>query len=322
MEKTSMLREAIEVTTPIQPTRVVAVDDEVINLEIIEKHVKKAGYDVRSFEDPLEAWNYMQLNQDAFDIVVLDKMMPRLDGFEILKRLKAVDALKHRPVIMQTAAISKEDAVAAIEAGAYYYITKPYDAEVLISVVNAAARDYAQEKKLMAELGNASSARRLVKGMQYAFKTLRDARAVAAHIAGYTPEPSRTVVGVMALLVNAVEHGNLGIGYEKKMELLANHQYEAELQRRAESPVMKERDVNVSFVRTADSVVVTIKDEGEGFDWKHYMDFEPRRMTDPNGRGIAMANIIEPGGLKYIGKGNELQYTIRLNKNQNVDEAF
>ncbi len=142
------------------------------------------------------------------------------------------------------------------------------------------------------------------------------ARSIQQRFAPLLPpaHPTLKVVGILALLFNAVEHGNLEIGYERKAELLAARKFEEEIKQRLNAPLYANKKVKVSFTRDPKQLTIRLQDGGNGFNWREYINFEPRRMTDPNGRGIAMANVMEPGGLKYIGNGNELEYTLKLSR--------
>lgn len=295
-----------------RPVRVLSVDDEELNLEILDRHLTRAGYQNHGAENGKIAWEYLQEHGDDIDIILLDKMMPEMDGFEVLKRIKADPKLKNKPVIMQTAAIDKEDAIMGIELGAYYYVTKPYAAEMLISIVNSAAKDYRQQSEYVNEVDQLESAKSLVTGGQYSVKTIEDARAVAAHVAAMHPEPAKVIVGIMGLLLNAVEHGNYGLGYDGKADALAEKNYEQTIRDLAASASNAEKTVDVSFEKDSKNLTINIKDCGQGFDWKQFINFEPSRMTDPNGRGIALANIVSPNGLTYQEPGNVCTYVVPL----------
>ncbi len=121
-------------------------------------------------------------------------------------------------------------------------------------------------------------------------------------------------MGLAGLFVNAVEHGNLNIGYQKKMELLNEGKYDQEIAKRFAIPEIKERFVYVKVTRENNQLFIYIKDQGNGFDPRPYLDFDPSRITDPNGRGIAMANIMENCKVEYLGKGNEVLCTVQLGK--------
>ncbi|MGL4604035.1 MAG: response regulator, partial [Iodobacter sp.] len=81
--------------------RVLIVDDEPFNLEILSEHLTDAGYEVVVAEDGEIAWGILSKDRD-FDTVLLDRMMPRMDGMALLARLRQQPEFEHLPVIMQT----------------------------------------------------------------------------------------------------------------------------------------------------------------------------------------------------------------------------
>ncbi len=294
--------------------KVLAVDDEEFNLEILERHLKKAGFESIGIEDGEKAWNYLEQNPESVDIVLLDKMMPKMNGIDLLKKMKKHPTLKEIPVILQTASVGVQEVTEGIQAGAYYYLTKPFAAEMLISIVNAAARDYKQKGELLKKASQNKEILELMKNASFELRTLEEAKGLAVFLANCFPAPSRAVIGLSALLINAVEHGNLEIGYAKKTELHNSGKWEEEIKRRLELPEFKRRKVKVNFERGDLQIKVTIKDEGKGFNWKPYINFEPVRIADPNGRGIAMSNIVKGTKLEYIEPGNQVIYTYQLNQ--------
>lgn len=80
--------------------------------------------------------------------------------------------------------------------------------------------------------------------------------------------------------------------------------YDAEVTRRLAKPEYLNRTVKVSAQRKAAGLLVRIEDEGDGFDWKNFLDFDPERAFDLHGRGIAMANKGSLDRINYIGKGH------------------
>ncbi len=121
-------------------SRILAVDDEEFNLEIMDYNLVRAGYEVVRAEDGIAALQRLEENADI-DLIVLDRMMPKLDGMEFLKRIKADSRFQNIPVVMQTAAAASDQIMQGIKAGVQYYLTKPYEDAVLVSIVNAALQD-------------------------------------------------------------------------------------------------------------------------------------------------------------------------------------
>ncbi|MCU0562093.1 MAG: response regulator transcription factor [Desulfobacterales bacterium] len=123
--------------------RILVVDDEEDILELVRYHLAREGYDVvasASGEDALK-----KAKREAFDLVVLDLMLPGLDGLEVAKALKADAKTKSLPLIMLTAKGEDADVVAGLELGADDYITKPFSPRVLIARVKTVLRRRSRE---------------------------------------------------------------------------------------------------------------------------------------------------------------------------------
>ncbi len=126
---------------------VLVVDDELFNLEIIEEYLDQEGYTLFTAEDGDDAWKQMQAEPDKFDVILLDRMMPSMDGMEVLAKMKAHRKLKSIPVILQTAKASQQNIIEGMNSGAYYYLTKPFDDEMLINAVEHGNLDIKYEEK-------------------------------------------------------------------------------------------------------------------------------------------------------------------------------
>jgi len=287
------------------------VDDEPFNLEIIAEHLDGSGYELVTANDGQEAWDLLQnAGEDEFDALILDRMMPRMDGLTLLKRVKQEARFLQVPVIMQTAAASKEQVMEGIQNGAYYYLTKPFDGEVLATIVRAALADRAGWKDLTRSVQRDTQLFALMAEGRFQFRTLEDARGLAQLLANTCPEPAGVSLGLLELLVNAVEHGNLGITTKEKSRLLHQGLWEKDVDRRLDLPENAGKWAEVSFRRDADAVKFTIRDQGEGFDWAEFQEFDPARAFEPNGRGIALARQLCFPDLEYLGNGSELRFSV------------
>lgn len=102
------------------------VDDFPTMRRIVRGLLKELGYkNVEEAEDGVVALSMLRLNA-PFDIVITDVNMPNMNGFELLKAIKADGSLKHLPVLMVTAEVRKEDIVLAAQSGAAGYLIKPF----------------------------------------------------------------------------------------------------------------------------------------------------------------------------------------------------
>jgi DNA-binding response OmpR family regulator len=110
---------------------VLVCDDDALLLDLLEYKLKTRGYNVTRALDGEQAM--AKLDEARPDIVVLDAMMPTLDGFEVLRRIKENPRLSSLPVLMLTARKQERDIVAALELGASDYLVKPFNPEELLA---------------------------------------------------------------------------------------------------------------------------------------------------------------------------------------------
>jgi class 3 adenylate cyclase/CheY-like chemotaxis protein len=144
------------------PPRILAVDDIPTNLEILRVRLEAQGYEVVTAADGEEA--LAKARDLEPDLVLLDIMMPKLDGISVLKQLKQSAALRFVPVIMVTAKADVADIVNGLESGGDDYLTKPFEHAALIARVRSLLRikelhDTVQEqaKKLQEQTDQLSS---------------------------------------------------------------------------------------------------------------------------------------------------------------------
>lgn len=117
-------------------TKILVVDDEHSIVELLKYNLENSGYEVKEAYDGEEALN--MVSQERFDLIILDLMLPKIDGIEVCKRLK--EEYFHIPIIMLTAKSSEADKVLGLNIGADDYITKPFSVKELIARVNALLR--------------------------------------------------------------------------------------------------------------------------------------------------------------------------------------
>lgn len=288
------------------------VDDHALDRKLLTHYLEPEGYSVVTAADGMEGWEILSSEPDRFDVVLLDRSMPRMNGLELLIRIKSDERLRTLPTIMQTALTKREEILEGIRAGAYYYLTKPYDVEMLRSVVRTAIEDYRGYRDLQNEMRKGADTLRLMRHAVFSFRTVEQARALGMLLANTCPDPSATVVGLTELLVNAVEHGNLGITYEDKSRLGNSLEWTREVDRRLAMPENAMKHAEVIFTRTDGRINFVIRDQGPGFDWQRYLQVDPQRAFHTHGRGIAIANRLSFSHLEYRGTGNEVVGTIEL----------
>ena len=121
-----------------QPQRILVVDDQQANRKILEIRLEAHGYQVLQAADGEEA--LAMAREHLPDLILLDVMMPKLDGIEVCRRLKGDANLPFMPIILVTAKAGTEDVVQGLEAGADEYLTKPVDQHAMIARVKSVLR--------------------------------------------------------------------------------------------------------------------------------------------------------------------------------------
>ena len=118
--------------------RILVVDDEEDILELVRYNLAREGYHITGALSGEEALK--KARTEAFDLIVLDLMLPGIDGLEVTRKLKANEKTQNIPIVMLTAKGEETDIVTGLELGADDYITKPFSPRVLIARVRAALR--------------------------------------------------------------------------------------------------------------------------------------------------------------------------------------
>lgn len=292
------------------PTQILVVDDQEINLEILQEFLSRdSHFRVITASSGTQALDILRQSRSAYpiDLVLLDWMMPGMDGIAVLKEIKRDPILKDLPVIMQTAKAGQDDLIAGLRAGAFYYLTKPLDERILLTVVRRAIREYQKIRLFETEKQQFEGVAALFQSGIFRVHTVDEARGLSHFLSLLFPDNQRVYSGLVELLLNAVEHGSLGINYQEKSQLLQQDGWDAELERRQSLKENRSKYVTVSLEQDLQRVEVTITDQGQGFDWREYMAFNPSRILDNHGRGISIANNISFDELEYSNGGRTVR---------------
>lgn len=116
------------------------VEDDASIRDIEVYALNSAGFEARGFEDGSSFYAAITGEKDKPQLIVLDVMLPGIDGIELLRRIRANAALKQIPIVMATAKGSEYDKIQGLDLGADYYLTKPFGVMELISCVKAVLR--------------------------------------------------------------------------------------------------------------------------------------------------------------------------------------
>jgi two-component system phosphate regulon response regulator PhoB len=134
----------------VKRKRILLVDDEIDIIDILKFHLEKEGYDIITALNGKEAVE--RAEKFVPDLIVLDLMMPELDGISACRKIKADPITKHIPVIMLTAKSEETDIILGLEFGADDYITKPFSVRVVVAKVRALLRRTATTEQVDEEV--------------------------------------------------------------------------------------------------------------------------------------------------------------------------
>ena len=127
----------------MQKEKILVVDDEEDILELVRHHLNREGYKVRCAESGEQA--LQTATSESVDLIILDLMLPGIDGLEVTRRLKGDPRTQHIPILMLTAKGEESDVVSGLELGADDYVTKPFSPRILIARARASIRRQLKE---------------------------------------------------------------------------------------------------------------------------------------------------------------------------------
>lgn len=292
--------------------RILIVDDLALDRKLLRERLASLGQAIETAVDGEDAWERLCAAPRNYRVIILDRRMPRLDGIALLKRMKEHPQLKHIPVILQTCAGETDEIREGIDEGCYYYLVKPYKTEILLSIVRAALSDHDRWETYQTEVRDGQNALSTLRRAVFEYRTIREAAELSTLLAWAFPEPETQVIGLSEILINAVEHGNLAIGYDEKSKLSAEGELEKEIERRMGLDENRDKTVSVELTRENGEIVITVTDQGKGFDFQRFLTIDPDRAFDTHGRGIAIAKMLAFDRLEYRGRGNQVVAAVNL----------
>src|SRR5437660_7729426 len=138
MSATSTLTQPARLTTAMARPRILIIEDERALTDVLAYNLQREGYDVTIAHDGKEGLRKAQMQTP--DLILLDLMLPGLDGLEVCRELRAGERTRSVPILMLTAKAEETDQVVGFSMGADDYVTKPFGIKVLVQRVKALQR--------------------------------------------------------------------------------------------------------------------------------------------------------------------------------------
>lgn len=282
--------------------KVLIVEDDKNSRFFLESLLESNGYDFRLAKDGMEGLNIFEEYEP--DVVLSDIQMPIMDGLELLEEIK-----NKRPqtiVIIVTAFGSENYAIQSLQLKANNYLKKPVSGQDILRLL----------KKYQSIITNKFSAIALPgtlinRKLQLKFDTefnnipkIVDRIIVEADLDIDDGEKVNIELGLVELITNAVEHGNLNINFTEKQNALDKNSLDKLYLERLKNLEYKQKCITVDFFANTEKYEWTISDEGNGFDWQNLPNpTDDKNILNLNGRGIFICRFLFDE-IKFTGNGN------------------
>ncbi|MGQ9615896.1 MAG: response regulator [Spirochaetota bacterium] len=270
--------------------KILIIDDNAPVREILKSALKDKGYTVYEAKNGEEGLAIFKNIKP--EIVLTDVRMPELSGIEITKHIKEIK--EDADVIIMTGFGSEELVIEALQAGASNYIKKPIVFSDLFTILDNIInkREYRKRYEIARDVV-VSEQKEIIIGNdvtnlwgvinQILFN-------ISPRVESRLHEGMR--LGLYEILVNAIEHGNLGISYEEKTKAQQDNSYLELLKAKIIEADAQGKRVYINSTYKDDTLKIEIRDEGEGFDFNALPDMsDPENVMASHGRGIFLCSI-------------------------------
>lgn len=303
-----MLYQVLEERSAIASTnharQILVVDDCMDNLHIIDHMLQHTEYGIYLADSGVEAQKMIDCEVFNFDCFLVDLMMPHVNGLDVIETIRNVPRYRHAPIIIQTANRNPDTFNQLADYNIYYYLKKPYNKQMVNTILAGAINYKAKQDNLQHQLSHIARTLGRFRQFEAVITELPEVQHLADMAACCFPKPEKVVNGIIELLMNAIEHGALGISYEMKRKKIRARQWKPFLDERIAATEATERQVRLQYAKTTRGYEVSIEDPGEGFDAAYYLRRAEQLSLDPNGRGIWIAKTLCFDELQYNPVGN------------------
>jgi len=289
--------------------RILIADDQDSLRKLIAKYMLKEGFEPIEAENGKRAIELYRLMKPS--VVLSDIKMPEMDGLTLLKEIKKID--KQASVIMMTGYGSEEILIESLRNGATNYFKKPFNFQEITEVIKHILR-------YRADLDSTQYCSPFITEEKKKFVfTTEEAdiypiiNQIAINLAILVPaaEILNLKIGMEEILKNAIEHGNLMISAEEKSEALEQGVFGKLINSRLQQNCNGRKKIFITAKLDQKAFSVTIRDQGEGFDWKSLPQTSGKSLLNFSGRGILLTSIYFDEIL-YNDRGNEVTLVKRI----------
>lgn len=271
------------------------------------EQMARLGFTISLKDEDENAIRSLRAQKSEIDAVVLDWRQQSVKNAEFARSLASLCYELELPVLVLACADAAETIALAKEAGLANCLTAPCPLNELktnlINLTSGMASPLESAPELDLPIADAFS---LLQSCKFQFRTPEDVELLVPLLSRMFPDPDRSIAGIADLMMNAIEHGNLEIGHERKSEWIARGVYQNEFLKRLHTPPYSTRWGEVIINRRADGVLIIIMDQGCGFCWQNFVELEQPAVVEANGHGIARATKVSFDEVRFNHQGNQV----------------
>ena len=290
--------------------KILLYNQDIAITQTIKKFLSGKSYTILQVLDEQDVWETLNSLERRVDLIFINQIELCQKALKLIEALKASPMFNHLPIIVLVSTDQVEEIKAELNFGDLHFITEPINEETLSSLFHSAVWEHEHFIRLQDRIFKKKLGLNLLERARFTCQSLNEADNIATLIASICPDPENVVVGLSELLINSIEHGNLGISYEEKTKLLLIECWETEIEKRLANKKYRNKFTTIDIQNDEKHLQITIEDQGEGFDWHPYMNFDIKRAFDNHGRGIALAQKLSFDNLEYQGNGNIVVATL------------
>lgn len=299
--------ESLAKQTVATKKQVLVIDDDTTFCDLVKRYLRKNdSFELHICHDGEEGLKHLNERGSKIDIILCDYHMPKMNGREVLKKIKEDPILKAISVVMLTSEDNVDKVKELLDLGAYYYLKKPANREILAGVLAAGVEATIRFRNLLKIHQAHLSIPQFISVAKFQIHNFEELQLTTHFLSNCFSSPQKVLKGIFELLLNAHEHGNLGIGKDKKEKLILQGTWAEEIAKREKLEENKEKFVEVIFKREKDGNHLQITDQGQGFNWRRYINLDPSSINQACGRGIILAKTLSFDKMLYNETGNRV----------------
>ena len=244
------------------------------------------NHEVSPASDAAQAWRMLEQNPKHFDCLILDKNMPQCSGLELLRAIRSSAWHYDIPAIMLTAEAGNNCLIECLEGGVNLYLTKPATQELLKAALEQVQAEMEKRLGLLNQSKQFSNALSCMSHAHFRIQTPSQASSLAWLLSQQAQQTDHTYLGILEILINAIEHGNLHLKPSERKSLLSKDDFRQELELLSKQSPFCTKWVEVDFSSDDCFATIEVTDQGFGFDWQSSLNQNHSAKSWANVRGF------------------------------------